>query len=131
MPMLKSDYFIVNLNVFPFDIMFSINETDDVLLKRLRKYKINEEELLKFMYNYENSNGRTCIFSTNHTVIRLTQKDDKCDLDLIGTLAHEIFHAVTFILNEIGIKYELGVSDEVYAYCIGHVTKCAFSNMDI
>ena len=125
----NSTYFIVSLGVFPFEIMFSINESDDVLLKRLRKYKIDEEELLKFVYDYEHSNGRTTMFKTNHTVIRLTKKND--NFDVVGTLAHEIFHAVTFILDEIGVKFKLGVSDEIYAYCIGHVMKIAFKEIGV
>lgn len=39
-----------------------------------------------------------------------------------GTLAHEIFHAVTFILTRIGMSLT-NESDEAYAYLIGYLTK--------
>ena len=125
----KGTYFIVNLGIFPFDIMFSVNESDATLLKRLRKYGVDNEELLKFVYDYENSNGRTKMFSTNHTVIRLSDFDDR--YKFIGTLSHEIFHAVTFIYDRIGIKYELGVSDEAYSYAIGYVTRIAYEKLGL
>jgi len=122
-------YFIVNLGIFPFDIMFSVDEPDNVLLKRLRKFGIDNEELLKFLYNYEHSNGRTKMFDTNHTVVRLSNFEDR--ENFIGTLSHEIFHAVTFIFDTIGIKYRLGISDEVYSYAIGYVTKIAYEKLGL
>ena len=128
-PKNNGTYFIVGLGIFPFEIMFSINETDDVLMKRLRKYGVDNEELLKFVYNYENSNGRTKMFGTNHTVIRISNFDDR--YGFIGTLSHEIFHAITFIFDEIGIKYQLGVSDEAYSYAIGYVTKIAYEKLGL
>ncbi len=37
----------------------------------------------------------------------------------VGTLSHEIFHSIDFILNDVGIKYEHDVTDEVWAYQLG------------
>jgi len=39
-----------------------------------------------------------------------------------GYLAHEIFHAVTFIMDRMGIEFVLMKSDECFAYTIGYVT---------
>ena len=41
----------------------------------------------------------------------------------VGTLSHEIFHSIDFILNDVGIKYEHGVTDEVWAYQLGETMR--------
>lgn len=123
-------YFIVNLGIFPFDIMFSVDEPDSVLMKRLRKFGMGDNDILKYFSGCENSNGRTVIFENNTTIVRIMQ-NKKSNLSIHGTIAHEIFHAVTFILDEIGIKFSIGISDEVYAYTIGYVTEVVYKELGL
>jgi hypothetical protein len=41
----------------------------------------------------------------------------------IGTIAHESFHAVDFVLRDSGIKNEERVSEEVWAYHLGELVR--------
>ena len=41
----------------------------------------------------------------------------------VGTLVHEIFHAVDFVLRDSRVKCEFNVSDETWAYHLGDLTR--------
>ena len=41
----------------------------------------------------------------------------------IGTIVHEIYHAVDFVLRDVRIKPESNVTDEVWAYHLGDLTR--------
>lgn len=107
---------IIPLVVYPFDIMFSFGETDDELKKAFSKYHLDWDENMKMR-----GQGRYWMhLETNQSVIRLwNYPETPADY---GTLQHEIFHAVTFIMDKIGAKFELSKSDESYAYLIGYLT---------
>lgn len=111
--------FVFSLEIYPFDIMVSIGETDEELGARLREVGINEIE--DNIWHYENTGlGRSVSFPNNQTLLRLRNKPET-GLDH-GTLAHEIFHICEFVLSKINIPLTRD-SDEAYAYLIGFVTK--------
>jgi hypothetical protein len=74
------------------------------------------------------SQGRAVIFECGATIIRLwnypTYPED------FGSLAHEIFHAVSFVMYKIGQTLEIRVSDESYAYLIGYLTKEIYKKLN-
>jgi hypothetical protein len=41
----------------------------------------------------------------------------------IGTITHELFHAIDFVLHDIGVKYERDVTDEIWSYQLGDLTR--------
>lgn len=123
---MKSTCFIIPLHVYPFDVLFSIGETDEQFRKSIRKYcppsvinDLGEDPLiLKFT---ETSKGRTVhLNSTNQTFIRLKHYPKTCSD--YGDIAHEIFHAVEFIFHKIGLHHSVE-SGEAYAYLVGYLTK--------
>lgn len=114
-------YFIIPLVVYPFDVMVSIDEPDHILLKRLIKYGNTQEECSELLNMRETSQGRTVMLPSNQTVIRLKTQLKK--YDMISTMNHEVFHATTFIMHTIGVRFELFKSDEAYAYLIGYLTR--------
>jgi hypothetical protein len=115
----KKANFIVDLKVYPFHVMFSFTQTDDELLKCLKKYNIDTRgdswKLEKTV------RGRCVSFKDNQTLIRL-RNYPKTTEDF-GVLAHEIFHAVSFIMYKVGMKLKIDCSDEAYAYLIGFLTE--------
>jgi hypothetical protein len=123
----KENYFIVNLVVYPFDIMFSIDETDEVLFKRLKKYKNTQKECESRLTMSNTVKGRTVMLQSNQTIIRLRKQ--RLEHSTYGTLSHEIFHAITFILDKIGMTFNIDYNDEGYAYLIEYVTKEAYKNI--
>lgn len=119
--------FVIPLVLFPFDIMVSVSQNDAQFRKSLMghmppdcvKDLEDDPKILSLGYS---TDGRTINFSTGHqTVIRL-KKHPKTAKDH-GVVAHEIFHAVSFILWRMGVNLEIEKTDEVFAYAIGYVTE--------
>lgn len=102
---------IIPLVIYPFDIMVSINQSDKDLSMELIRYGIDDISELVLS---ETTRGRTVMYDTNQTVIRLKSLD-------IPVLCHEVFHAVAFILSKIGIPLEVMKSDGAYAYLIEYI----------
>jgi hypothetical protein len=97
--------------------MLSVGEADAVLKQRLYKFGLDWDESLSLP---ETTLGRATLFPCNRTLIRL--KNYPTTATDHGIIAHEIFHAVDFLLERIGIKLS-GDSGEAYAYLIGYVTQ--------
>lgn len=102
---------IIPLVIYPFDLMVSINQSDKDLSLELLRYGIDDISELVLS---ETIRGRTIMYDTNQTVIRLKSLD-------ISVLCHEVFHAVAFILSKVGIPLEVMKSDEAYAYLIEYI----------
>ena len=112
--------FIIPLVVYPFDIMVSIGETDADICRTLAKNGVSLPDQELILFASSTTKGRTAMFSTNQTCIRLQRHPKSC-IDY-GILQHEIFHAASFILDRIGMTLHIGHSDEAYAYLIGYIT---------
>jgi len=41
----------------------------------------------------------------------------------IGTIVHELYHTVDFVLHDISVKYQRDVTDEIWAYQLGDLTR--------
>ncbi len=117
--------FIIDLTIYPYDIWFSIGESDANFIKALSE-RLPDEHLSDLKEDNICFMSPECRGRTYHhligaqTVIRLKKKPQTAQE--FGTLAHEIFHAVDFITRRIGLRLMDG-SDEAYAYLIGYVTE--------
>src|SRR3954463_13812884 len=107
--------FIIPLVVYPFDVMISIGQSDDELSKILDKIQaLTNDDIRMCQYASDRARGRYCMFSTGGSFIRI-RKIPESAVEF-GTLAHEIFHVVATIMDHIGMKLDISVSDEAYAY---------------
>jgi hypothetical protein len=114
----KALNFIIPLQVYPFDVMVSLGEKDTDLIAKLNKMGVDTTD--KGITDYTPSaRGRCIMFEGGQTLIRIYRYDKSCDF--YGHLAHEIFHAVEFIMDRIGMKL-VRESDEAYAYLISYLT---------
>jgi hypothetical protein len=119
--MSKSKNFIIDLEVYPFDIMVSINETDSQLFKKLDTILAPKNRPTSYKILKMSGNGRTVMFhDLGVTVIRLKNYPD--NPVTYGVLQHEIFHAVEFIMDKIGMRLS-PETGEAYAYLIAFVTQ--------
>ena len=109
--------------------MISIDETDEILLKRLIKQGNTKEDCEPLLNMGETVRGRCVMLSSNLTVIRLRKQPKK--YDMMSVISHEVFHATSFILERIGMKLEVLVSDEAYAYMIGFLTTKIYKKLEI
>ncbi len=112
---------IIPLVIYPFDVLISFNQTDEELGKVLRRLGVKEHEDVNWKMERVTGVGRTCRFEHGGTMIRLKNFPDS-SFDY-GCLNHEIFHAVCYIMDAVGMPLQVGVSDEAYAYLIGYLTQ--------
>ena len=125
--------FAISLTMFPFEIYFSIGENDKKFKKGIKKYLYKEDykslkKVDEEVFTFSSCiNGRcTHNFKTGHTIVRIREYKTTKD---IGTLAHEIKHAIDYIIWEnIGIKPKLS-NVEVFAYAIGYVTERVYEQI--
>lgn len=114
---------IINCEVYPFDVMISMGETDDELKTHLLKVNIdNDDHKLK-----ATTIAKAVLFYNNTSLIRLrhipeTPRD-------FGTLAHEIFHVATFIMTEVGMQLN-DDTDEAFAHLIGFLTERIYKKLN-
>jgi hypothetical protein len=113
--------------VYLFQIMVSLGETDEQLIASLKKRKIPDPELVVEQAPLIGSGKCTC-FPSGKILIR-TQDYPSTPFDH-GTIAHEVFHATCFILEKVGVGFRMDVSDESYAYLIGYITKKIYEKLD-
>lgn len=120
--------FIIPLVIYPFDIMFSVGETDKQLRKKLKAAL--HEDAFKQAYSDDflegfNPNGDAgqALFIPGHkqTIIRLGKHPS------VGVAAHEIFHGCEMILRHLKMPLST-TNDEAYAYLIQYVTDQFYRN---
>lgn len=115
--------FIIKLEVYPFEIMFSLGDSDkklkNILRKKLTKeafaYAYKDDFLLGFNKNSEQAGHTLFLGKHSQTIVRLGKKPSR------GVVAHEIFHAIMMIMNNLKMPLCFK-NDEAYAYLIGYVT---------
>lgn len=107
--------FIIPLVIYPFDIMVSFGQTDEELKVSLKKYGTEWEDKMICV-----GKGRFYMNEMNQSLIRMNTIPETCED--YGTLQHEIFHCVTWLMDRVGLKFKLLSSDEAYSYLIGYLT---------
>ena len=109
--------FIIDYVVYPFNLAVFFGHTDDevfsFLNKRLTKRLTDDDKAVLALHG----RGRTVMLPTGQTVLRLGHIPKAGD----PFLAHEIFHATSFLLNHIGMPLD-HASEEAYAYLLMHIT---------
>lgn len=131
--MKKSYNFIVPLVLFPFDIMFSIGQTNEEFNKfvfnRLQKCDYTTlKEIEKIIFEMPDTHRGRCAhnFEGGQTIVRVKSLIFP---ENYGTLAHEIKHAVDFILwHHLGMKPRKN-NEELFAYAIGYVTQEVYKHI--
>lgn len=117
---MKRRIFIVGHAGYPFDVTVAIGVSDDEIVRALEKrcdLSPHDRETLSMQ---PHGSGRTVMLDGGGTLIRLNSFTGTPDE--WGHLAHEIFHAVEFLMAHIGILLSRD-SDEAFAYAIGNLTK--------
>ena len=122
-----SAFFIVNYDLYPYDIAVSFGQTNEQIAKCL--YKNFPKEDHKALENIINSKtiGKCTMVPSGITVIRIKELP-RVSFDF-GVLAHEIFHAVEFLMERIGMQYDINFSSEAYAYAIQYLTEKIYKKL--
>jgi hypothetical protein len=122
-------YFFIKIDIYPFDIMVSIGEDNETLLRRLKRYGNKESDCYDVTNISDTVQAITVILPSNQSIIRFRELENTTQTH--GLIAHEIFHVATFIMDRVGMKFELMVSDEAYAYLIGKITREFYKKVKI
>jgi hypothetical protein len=111
----KSRIFVVPHAGYPFDVMVAIGATDEEVFRALDKkladpLTAEQRDLLVMR-----GRGRTVmLLPCGQAVLRLVDTEP-------GTLAHEVFHVVHYLMDHVGIRLSFD-SHEAFAYAIGNLT---------
>jgi|DEB0MinimDraft_3_1074331.scaffolds.fasta_scaffold159229_2 hypothetical protein len=114
---IKKQMFFIHHGTYPFDILVDIGiHTDKQLQKFLKKEKgiTLDPDSIEALETCSITGGRTVMLSGGATIMRVSNDSDTFH----EFLAHEIFHAVEFLFDRIGIQLSRE-SSEAYAYQIG------------
>jgi len=111
-------YCNIKPDLYPYNVIVSIDQTTEELHIKVKKYFISFESFKSLLGEFKNRSG-DCTFSSEGKVaiIRLTAQKDK--IDTLSILNHELLHATFFILDDLGIKFNIDSSDEAYTYLFG------------
>jgi hypothetical protein len=121
---------LIPLFIYPFDIMVMMGYSDEEVREELNQYEfLSEKDISLAMLERETVRGRTVLFETNQTFIRMPEIP-VTPFDY-GILQHEIFHAVTYIMYKVGMKLKIGYSDEAYSYLVGYLTEKIYTEIAI
>lgn len=110
-------YKIFSLEVYPYDIIISFDEDNEILYKRLRELKIPKKEY-KLCGLGRSADGKYMMFSNDISLIRLPWIP-KTPYQL-GVLVHEITHATFAILSKVGMALS-DYSEEAYTYLLQYI----------
>jgi hypothetical protein len=105
---------VIPIDVFGHDIVVSIGQTDEDLYEEIKE-NISKKKFDKKMTN-QKSIATTFKLKTGCILIRF-----KDDIDNLGIVAHEAFHAIVYLFEKIGIEYAYE-SEEAYAYSLEYLT---------
>jgi hypothetical protein len=106
---------VIDIEVYSVSVVVTTLQ-DKALLKTLNRLGcgLTEEEAAGFSLQ-ESYAALTAQLSSGVVVIRL--RDEPDTPFMVGKLAHEAFHAATFILRRAGVRF-CSQSDEAFAYAI-------------
>ena len=110
---------IIPVDIYNTDLLLVIGTTED--LENALKEHFGEEEGEKgYALMAEDisdiSLGRSALLECGAVALWMPDASDK------ATMAHEIFHIATYIMEKVGIRLSHD-SDEAYAYLIGYITR--------
>ena len=114
---------VIKGTVYPFDVLVSINQTDDDFHSEVGY--LSDDNLEEVFLNLDETILARSYFTTNNiSIVRFVNIDKKHIPN--GLISHELFHITTFILNKVGCKFSFK-SDEAYAYLLHYLIDEVYS----
>ncbi len=114
-------YFLITNPIFPYNVLVSYDEADKVLIDRLVMLGYTQIECEENIPMRASIDGRCIRTSKNEIIIRIKKITDKNKL--MGIVAHESLHAVSFIMDMSGILFDTEISEEVYCYFLAYLVR--------
>lgn len=119
--------FLIHADPYPFDILFHYGSYKS-LLKNIKNYDISKKDF-KSLEKDINAKAKSFCWKFNGGQHLVWSKEvPKTNVD-ISVMIHEIFHAVSDIMGDVGILHETKGSNEAFAYLLENITKQALDNI--
>ena len=106
---------VINIELYPFDVIVSIGQTNDELYEDISG-NLTKKQFLKIFKN-QSSPALTAYKKGQPLIIRFLKEET---FNNVGIIAHEAFHAVSYILSNIGIPFSLD-TEEAYTYLLQYL----------
>lgn len=121
----RKQRFIVDHGTYPFDVMVCVGCTPKEIVAALhrRGYQPTEEEIGQL---WMRGLGRTVMLKSGATVLRIDCVVGSQHWEAV--LAHEVFHAVEFLFDRIGLRYS-NKSAEAWAYQLQYLTGSIYQRL--
>jgi hypothetical protein len=120
---MKNIFEIIKGTVYPFDVLVSVNQTDDEFYSEVGH--LSDDYLDEVFLNLnETILARSYMTKNNISIVRFINID-KDNLPH-GLISHELFHVTTFILNKANIEFSFK-TDEAYAYLLHYLIDEVYS----
>ena len=112
---------IINIDIYKRDVMVCF--CDKVMLERkLKQYDIDRACLQEIVDEIDDSStGRSFAITDSGPFLLWMPRIPETAVEF-GTLSHEVFHTVCFIMKGIGAEFS-DDSEEPYAYLVGYLTE--------
>ena len=123
---IKKAHFGLYNTVIKYETVFSFGESDEELIRKLKKYLPQDELNIEFWT--DSVQGYCRIFNSGFLLIRLRELPNSCES--YGVLAHEIFHSVELSLNRKGFSFNKNKPNETMAYCIQWTTENCYKKLN-
>lgn len=127
----KSITFTIDYQIYPFELMVFVNETDDTFRKTLHdrlpedmRHEI--EGIFPCSGAHDIYKARTGIFSGGMSAMHLKFWPENTKQH--GLVSHEIFHAVHFLMERLKMPLDFN-NCEAYAYLIQYITEQIYNNI--
>ena len=117
---MKGKIFVIEHSVFDSQTTIAVGVTDKKLLKWIDDNTILEVDDEMREYTSLIGEART-VLNGKFTMVRFGEWTGS-NYD-ISILAHEAFHLAEFIFDRVGVKYDMEISGEVFAYFIQSTVK--------
>lgn len=132
-PALAKHCFIARPNVFPFDVLFVFNyersEISDWLAERGFEGFDDFDKEDSPVFDHMTVNAKTYGHENGPIFVRF--KEWSPNKKGLGFLAHEIFHAVEFMMYKLSIPHDVWKTSEVYAYMTQFLMEEAVTQLGI
>lgn len=120
--------FIISFEIYPFDLMVSIGQTDEELTAALAEHGVTAH--VPALIGYGINCPAKYAFWNKESTFLLRIHELPTTSKMFGALAHEICHIVSWALETLGFKLKCSSSGEAYAYLTGWITEKIYKQLN-
>ena len=114
---MKNTFKVIKGTVYPFDLLVSINQTDEEFYSEVAH--LSDDDLESVFLNLDETVLARSYFTKNNISIVRFVNINKQDIPH-GLISHEALHITSYILKRVGIDFSFE-TEEAYAYLLHYI----------